>query len=85
MTGRLAILAALLLAAPAAAQQATPIPGPLDGPLPRYEGEPATARPLTGPFLAQNPFLAPDGRSGSGLAAGNGAASPLPGPLGYLP
>jgi hypothetical protein len=78
--------AALLLAAvtaPARAQQ--PIPGPLDGPLPRFEGAPAEPRPLAGPFPAHNPALAPDGRSGSGLAAGNGGASPLPGPLGELP
>jgi hypothetical protein len=86
MPRRLLILAALLVpCASASAQQAIPIPAPLDGPLPRYEGAPATARPLAGPFLAQNPFLASDGRSGSGLAAGNGAASPAPGPLGQLP
>ena len=36
----------------------------------------------TVPSLPANPALAPDGRSGSGLAAGNGAASPFPGPLG---
>ncbi|MCW2991158.1 MAG: hypothetical protein JWM73_1752 [Solirubrobacterales bacterium] len=82
---RLAAVLFLVLAAPAAAQQAVPIPGPLDGPLPRYEGGPAAARPLPGPFPRHNPALAPDGRSGSGLAAGNGGASPDPGPLGLLP
>jgi hypothetical protein len=85
MRTALTIAAALALAVPALAQEATPIPGPLDGPLPRFEGAPVSARPLAGPFLAPNPALAPDGRSGSGLAAGNGAASPLPGPLGRLP
>lgn len=79
-----ALLAGLATAAPAAAQQpAIPIPGPLDGPLPRFQGEPVAPRPLPGPFLPANPALAPDGQSGSGLAAGNGAASPLPGPLGH--
>lgn len=80
-----AALAALaVLASPAAAQQpAIPIPGPLDGPLPRYEGAPAEPSPLGGPFPPHNPALGPDGASGSGLAAGNGAASPFPGPLGH--
>ncbi|HYF28315.1 MAG TPA: hypothetical protein VD931_21410 [Baekduia sp.] len=77
---------AVAAAAPAAAQQrAIPIPGPLDGPLPRFTGAPADAQPLRGPFAPPNPALAPDGRSGSGLAAGNGAASPHPGPLGRAP
>jgi hypothetical protein len=84
---RLAVAVALLLAAPAAAgaqQPPIPIPGPLDGPLPRFTGAPATAQPLDHiTYNAANPALAPDGRSGSGLAAGNGAASPLPGPLGH--
>lgn len=86
MTARRALLAAcaaaLLAPSGAGAQQATKIPGPLDGPLPLFQGAAATAQPLRGPWLPQNPHLAPDGRSGSGLAAGNGAASPLPGPLG---
>jgi hypothetical protein len=86
MTPRAVAIAALLFAAVAGPARAQlPIPGPLDGPLPRFEGAPAAARPLPGPFPPQNPALAPDGRSGSGLAAGNGAASPLPGPLGQLP
>jgi hypothetical protein len=59
-----------------------PIPGPLDGPLPRFIGAPTTAHPLRGPWPRANPALAPSGRSGSGLAAQNGAASPFPGPLG---
>ena len=76
-------LTLLAMAASAPAQQpATPIPGPLSGPLPPYQGAPATAQPLKGPFPRSNPALAPDGRSGSGLAPGNGAASPFPGPLG---
>ena len=58
------------------------IPGPLDPPLPLFTGKAVAAAPLHGPYAPQNPALAPDGRSGSGLAAGNGAASPLPGPLG---
>lgn len=78
--------AAVALAVPSVAtavrQPAIPIPGPLDGPLPRFSGSPAIADPLPGPFLPANPALAPDGTSGSGLAAGNGAASPLAGPLG---
>ncbi|HEX6388693.1 MAG TPA: hypothetical protein VFZ89_04590 [Solirubrobacteraceae bacterium] len=70
--------------ATAAAAAAIPIPGPLDGPLPRFTGAPATPAPLSRVTLnPSNPALAPDGRSGSGLAAGNGAASPLPGPLGH--
>ena len=82
---RLAAVLALVLAAPAAAAvPPIPIPGPLDGPLPRFEGATVQARPLHGPFVAHNPALAPDGSSGSGLAAGNGAASPFPGPLGRL-
>jgi hypothetical protein len=79
----LGVVAALVLAAPAAAQlPAIPIPGPLDGPLPRFIGAATTAQPLRGPWPVANPALAPDGRSGSGLAAQNGAASPFPGPLG---
>lgn len=78
------LLAASLAAPAASAQQpAMPIPGPLDGPLPRFRGEPATPQPLPGPFPLANPALAPDGTNGSGLAAGNGAASPFPGPLGH--
>lgn len=67
----------------AATASAVPIPGPLDGPLPRFTGAPAMAQPLPGPYRPQNPALAPDGRSGSGLAAGNGSASPSAGPLGH--
>ncbi|MCW2967612.1 MAG: hypothetical protein JWM71_1384 [Solirubrobacteraceae bacterium] len=85
MTRRLGIVLLLALAVPAAASQpAVPIPGPLDGPLPRFEGGPAVARPLKGPFPPHNAALARDGASGSGLAAGNGGASPFAGPLGYL-
>ena len=58
------------------------IPGPLDGPLPRFTGAATTAAPLHGPYAPQNPALAPDGTSGSGLTAGNEASTPLPGPLG---
>lgn len=77
-------LAALAAATPALAQQpAIPIPGPLDGPLPRFTGAPATAQPLPGPYPRANPALAPDGRSGSGLSAANGGTSPFPGPLGH--
>lgn len=77
------LLLLLTAAAPAQGQQPrVPIPGPLDGPLPRYQGKPAAAQPLHGPWNPVNPDLAPDGRSGSGLAPGNGAASPYPGPLG---
>jgi len=80
------IAAALAVAVPAlAATPPVPIPGPLDGPLPRFEGNHVAARPLKGvAFPPHNPALAPDGASGSGLAAGNGGASPFPGPLGYL-
>lgn len=82
-----ACAAAGAAAAPAAGQArpALPIPGPLDGPLVRNVGGPVAPQPLRGPWPAANPALAPDGRSGSGLAPGNGAASPLPGPLGHLP
>ncbi|MCW2998650.1 MAG: hypothetical protein JWN65_2199, partial [Solirubrobacterales bacterium] len=77
-------LTALCAAAPAAAQgPVIPIPGPLAGPLPVFQGAPTVAQPLRGPFPPANPALASDGRSGSGLAAGNGAASPFPGPLGH--
>jgi hypothetical protein len=76
----LAVCAALGATATAHAQ--VPIPSPLGGPLPVFTGEPATARPLSGPFPRANPALAPNGRSGSGLASANGAASPFRGPLG---
>ncbi|WP_354701757.1 hypothetical protein DSM112329_02087 [Paraconexibacter sp. AEG42_29] len=83
------LLAGLLLgagpaavSAVAAPQPALKIPGPLDGPLPLFTGAAATPQPLKGPWRPVNPALAADGRSGTGLAAGNGAASPLPGPLG---
>lgn len=66
----------------AATQPAVSIPGPLDGPLARYAGAPATAQPLPGPYRPANPALAGDGRSGTGLTPGNGAASPFRGPLG---
>jgi hypothetical protein len=92
LTRTTALLAATLVSAAgglpaatpasAAPQAAVPIPGPLDGPLPRYTGAPATAQPLPGPYRPANPALAGDGRSGSGLTAGNGAASPFRGPLG---
>ncbi len=88
LTAVLAALLALMAGGPAAAgagaapQPAVPIPGPLDGPLPRFTGAPATAQPLPGPYRPANPALAADGRSGTGLAPGNGAASPLRGPLG---
>jgi len=80
----IAVLAALAAAAPPAlAQQpAITIPGPLDGPLPKFTGAPATAQPLPGPYPQANPALAPDGRSGSGLSAAGGGTSPFPGPLG---
>ncbi|MEX2194212.1 MAG: hypothetical protein WD844_02925 [Thermoleophilaceae bacterium] len=80
-----ALAAGLAAAAPGPAHAqlpAIPIPGPLDGPLPPFQGAPAEPRPLSGPFPPANPALAPDGASGSGLASGNGAASPNPGPLG---
>lgn len=77
-----ALLVALTPGSAFAQLPAIPIPGPLDGPLPRFTGAPTTARPLPGAHPTANPALAPDGRSGSGLAAANGAASPLPGPLG---
>lgn len=83
-TSAAALLAAGALAAPAGAQRAIPIPGPLDGPLPRFSGGPVQEQPLKGPFPPHNPALAPDGTSGTGLAAANGAASPSPGPLGKL-
>ena len=38
---RLRVLIVALLAPAAGALAQTPIPGPLDGPLPRYEGAPA--------------------------------------------
>jgi hypothetical protein len=76
----LGVVIALATAAPANAQ--VPIPGPLDGPLPRFTGAATTALPLRGPWPAVNPVLAAPGRSGSGLAPQNGAASPFAGPLG---
>jgi hypothetical protein len=83
LAASLALLAFLGAGATAlAAQPAISIPGPLAPFLPKYTGAPATAHPLQGPFRPANPALAPDGRSGSGLASGNGAASPFPGPLG---
>jgi hypothetical protein len=77
------LLALLACAGPASAQQAAiPIPGPLSGPLPRFQGAPVTAHPLSVVLRPANPALAPNGTNGSGLLPGNGAASPFPGPLG---
>jgi hypothetical protein len=73
---------ALLALGGTAAAAPQKIPGPLDGPLPLFTGAATTAQPLHGPYPKYNPALAPDGRSGSGLAAGNGSATPLAGPLG---
>ena len=66
----------------AAAQPRIPIPGPLDGPLPEFAGSATRARPLDERPPPRNPQLTRNGRSGSGLAAGNGGFSPMPGPLG---
>jgi uncharacterized protein (DUF1330 family) len=83
LTAAVALIALLGLAGVAAAQQpAVPIPGPLDGPLPRFTGAAVAAHPLNAAYVPHNPALAPDGFNGSGLAAGNGGASPLRGPLG---
>lgn len=79
----LALIAVALPGVVAAQQPAIPIPGPLSGPLAPFEGAAVADRPLRGPFPPSNPALAPDGASGSGLAAGNGGASRFPGPLGH--
>ena len=77
------MLVCLAVAGPAVAQgPRIPIPGPLDGPLALFSGQPVSAKPLKGAPPADNPALAANGRSGSGLAPGNGGASPYPGPLG---
>jgi hypothetical protein len=76
------LLLVVVPSAAAAPQPATPIPSPLEGPLPVFEGAPVAANPLPGPFVPRNPALARNGFSGTGLAAGNGDLSPLPGPLG---
>ena len=77
-------LLTLLAAGPAAGapRPPVPIPGPLSGPLPKYEGSPARRRPLDERLPEANSVLARNGRSGTGLAAGNGGFSPMPGPLG---
>jgi hypothetical protein len=72
-----------LVSGPAlAAQPRIKIPGPLDGPLPQFTGATVKPRPLKDRPAAPNQDLARNGRSGSGLAAGNGGYSPMPGPLG---
>jgi uncharacterized protein (DUF1330 family) len=79
----LTLLALLGMVGAAFAQQpAVPIPGPLDGPLPPFTGAAVAPKPIRAAYVPHNRALAPDGTSGSGLAAGNGAASPMPGPLG---
>lgn len=76
-------LSAGLLAAGAAHAQAVPIPEPLEGLLPRFEGAPASPRSLDRPPPPQHPWLAPNGRSGPHLDAFNTGATGYLGPLGH--
>jgi hypothetical protein len=57
---RLAVVLVVLVAAPAQAQAAVPIPDPLPTTLPRYQGAPATARPMAATKAPRNPHLARD-------------------------
>ena len=56
-------LAALLVLAATSTADALPIPDPLPTTLPRYQGAPATSRPLPATVAPQNPHLARDPRS----------------------
>jgi hypothetical protein len=83
--GRVAALAAVLVALPIAAS-AVPIPS-LPGPLgvPAYVGAPATAQPIASFPVPQHPYLAPNGRSNMHNDAYGTNAYDWSGPLGRTP
>ena len=77
----LALLVALVAAAPAGAQ--IPIPQGDAGDAPRFVGSKAEQRPAPGaPLAPQHPFLAPNGRSNIHDDAYMSDAYEIPGPLG---
>jgi hypothetical protein len=78
-----ATVSVVLAAAGAAHAMPVPIPEPLEAALPRFEGAPATAQPLTVKAPLQHPWMAPNGASGPHLDSFNTGASDHPGPLGH--
>lgn len=78
-------VAVALLAAGVARAAPLPIPEPLEGALPRFEGAPASPRPLGGRIPPRHPWLAPNGMSGPHLDAFNSGTSDYLGPLGRNP
>jgi hypothetical protein len=78
-----ALLAALLLAAPAAAVPPRPIPeGPDAATLPQFSGSPASPHPVAVPDPPRHPFMAPNGRSNLHVDAYQSDVHQGPGPLG---
>ena len=84
MTWRTLVLAlTLTLAAPAAAAAPPPIPpGPSDGAVPAFQGEPAEPRPVRARAIPQHPRLAANGASTMHNDAYASDAYAGPGPLG---
>jgi hypothetical protein len=79
------LIALLVLAVAAPAARGLPIPDPLPTTLPRYQGAPATARPLPASRPPRNPHLAPDPRSNIHNDTWMTGAYAWPGPLGNAP
>ncbi|MFD9791048.1 hypothetical protein ACFWXK_08855 [Streptomyces sp. NPDC059070] len=78
--------AATALTGPAGGARAAEIPkAPGHRLVSQYEGAPATARPVPGAAPAQNPHLAPNGRSGMHGDSWGSGTHPYPGPLGRDP
>ena len=73
----------LVLAAPAVAVPAQPIPeGPGAGSLPGFSGSPAAQNPVAVPDPPRHPFMAPNGRSNLHVDAYQSDVHQGPGPLG---
>jgi hypothetical protein len=64
---------------------ATPIPGPLEGSAPQFEGAPATPDPIRARRIPRHPFMAPNGRSNLHNDAFQSDAYWVGGPLGRDP
>ena len=79
-----------LLAANAAGQDAStrviPIPQqPFAQPVPHFIGAPAVAKPISAQPVPEDPFMAPNGKSGVHLDAYQSDTYPFAGPLGHSP
>jgi hypothetical protein len=78
-----AVLALLVVAAPAHAVPPQPIPeGPDAGSLPVFSGRPATQKPVAVPDPPRHPFMAPNGRSNLHVDGYQSDVHQGPGPLG---